>query len=101
MSMFSSASLQRHAGATDGLRERVQVSDDDIYGVDLVLSQLGRVARVLPAGQDAAVYHGMQGLDATIEDFGEARQIGDLLDGQAHGLELRGGAAGAHQLVAC
>jgi len=91
--------FQGHVGATDRLCKWIQVPDDDVDHVDLVSDQLGRVAGVVPPGQNATVHHRMKGLYAPIENFGEARQIGDLLDGQARVLELPGRATGAHQLV--
>ncbi|MNN37209.1 hypothetical protein D3C81_1511440 [compost metagenome] len=58
------------------------------------------VGRGVAHAQQAAVHHGVQGLDPAVHHFREAGQIGHVLDRQAIARDRRLGAAGRDQLDA-
>src|ERR1051326_6219336 len=51
-------------------------------------------------GQGAAMYGGMQCFDTPAQNFGEAGQVRDLLDGKTDGGRLRGSATSGDQFSA-
>ncbi len=100
MSMFSRASSRVTPGLGHRLDEGVEVDDDEVDGRDALALQLLAVRGEVAAGEDAAVDDGVQGLDAAVEDLGEAGEVGDGLGGDAGGVEGVVGAAGAVDLDA-
>ena len=67
----------------DGLDEGVEIAGNYVYGLDAVRVELGAVGVEVAAGEDAAVYDGMEGLDATVEHLGRAGEVGDLCHGES------------------
>src|SRR5690606_2057933 len=88
------------AGAGDGLLEGVEVDADQVDGLDAVALHGGLVVRVVAEGEQAAVDHGVQRLDAAAHDLGEAGDAVDGRDGDAGVGEGLGGAAGGDDLDA-
>jgi hypothetical protein len=68
--------------------------------LDAVLLQRGHVLGQVAARQQAAVHLGVQGLDAAVQHFGEAGDLGHLGHGQALVGQQLGGAAGGDELHA-
>ena len=62
--------------------------------------KLGAVGVEVAAGEDAAVYDGMEGLDPAIKHLGGAGEVGDLGDGESGVGDVTRGAASADQLAA-
>ena len=92
--------VQRDIGLADGFHEGIEVDDNNINWADAVLFQLRHVRGRIAASQQAAVYHRVQGLDAALEDFGRAGDVGHLRDGNAGVGDAPVGAAGADQFIA-
>ena len=63
--------------------KRVEVHHHQVDGGDVVLLHLGAVAGLLPAGQDAAEYFGVEGLHAAAQNGGITCKVFHLLDGKA------------------
>jgi hypothetical protein len=61
---------QRAAGLGHGGFKRVEVDHQQVDGLDAVFLQRGHVLGQVAAGQQAAVHHGVQGLDAAVQHFG-------------------------------
>jgi hypothetical protein len=81
----------------DGLAERVEVGDHEVEGLDAELLELPDVGGQPPVGEDARVHLRVQRLDAAVEALREARQVLDLRDRDAEGLDAGGRAAGGDQ----
>jgi hypothetical protein len=60
--------------ARGDLRERIEVDHDEVDRLDLVLRQVGEVARHVAPREDAAVHGRVQRDHAMAEHLGEARQ---------------------------
>ncbi len=67
----------------DGLLEGVQIDHDHVDRLDAVLGDGGAMLRVIADVQDAAMHLGMQSLDATVEHFRKAGEVGNVLHGDA------------------
>ena len=92
--------FEGYARLGGGFLEGIEIHDHHVDGSDAVLGKGGDVFRIVAAMQDAAVYFGMQRLDAAVEHFGKAGEVGDIFDcdsGVAQGL---GGAAGGDEFDA-
>ena len=87
MSMFSMASSSVQSGRATGLGhggfKRVQVHHQQVDGLDAVFLQGGHVLGEVATCQQATVHHGVQGLDAAVQHFGELGDFGDFGHGQA------------------
>ena len=70
--------LHLHVGPGDRLAERVEVHADHVDELDAVLAERLQVLGIVAAGQQAAVYFGMEGLDAAVADLREARHVADV-----------------------
>ncbi len=92
--------LEGDPGLGHGLDEGVEVDGDEVDGRDALSLQLLAVGGEVAAGEDAGVDGGVEGLDAAVEDLGEAGEVGDGLSGDAGGVEGVVGAAGAVDLDA-
>lgn len=75
--------------------EGVEVDDEKINHVDAVLVCRFGVCGVVAQGEQAAVYARVQGFDATIHHFGEARNFGNIADGNTRVAQRACGSAGA------
>ena len=83
MSMFSMSSSRAALGSGGGLFEVVEVHDDHVDGVDCVFGERLHVGGVGAHGEDGAGDVGVHGLDAAVEHFGEAGDVGGVGDGDA------------------
>lgn len=81
--------LERRGGVGDGLLKRIEIDDDQVNRVDVRRGQGVEVCGQIPAGEDAGVDLGMQGLDPSTQDFRLTCIVGDLGDLQARGKERR------------
>ena len=61
--------LESRGGVGDGLLKRIEVDDDQVNRVDVRRGQGVEVRGQIPAGEDAGVDLGMQGLDSSTQDF--------------------------------
>ena len=61
--------------------EGVEIDHHEVDGLDAVCLRLGDVLRIVAQIEEPAVDLRMEGLDAAIENFGEAGEVGDLGDG--------------------
>ena len=84
-------------GFGDGSFEGVEVDADEVDGGDAVGLHGGEVVGVILEGEESAVDEGVKGFDMTVHHFGEAGEVGDILDGQAGIAEGFGGAAGGNE----
>ena len=92
--------LRKVAARRDGLAERVEVDCDDVDVADVVLLDGLDVGLEVAAREDAAVHRRVESLDPAVEHLGEA---GDLVDGgdlDAHVRDGLGASAGGDDLVA-
>jgi hypothetical protein len=78
----------------------LEVADDEVDGFDVTVGKVLHVGRVVADGEDAGVDDGMERLDASAEDFGEAGRVADFGNGNALVLEVFEGAATREDLVA-
>ena len=92
--------FQRAVGPRGGLRERVEVDDQEVDRRDAVLLQRRHVRRQIAPREQAAVDARVQRLHAAVEHLGKAGDLGHFGDGQAGLGEQLGGAAGGQQLDA-
>ena len=90
--------LEAAVGIGDGLLERVEVDDHEVYGLDAVFAH--DIVVDAAAAQNAAVHLRMQGLDAPRHHFGEARVIRNFGHRDAFVGDQSGGAAGGQQFDA-
>jgi hypothetical protein len=74
---------QRDVGLGNGFAKGVEIHAHQIDGRDAVACDRRHVLGQIAARQDAGVHLRMQGLDAAVEHFREARVIADLGDRQA------------------
>src|SRR5580700_5953489 len=86
--------FERHARLGGGFFEGVEIDHDHVDRLDAMLGYGGGVRGILAAMQDASVNFGMQRLDATVEHFREAGEVGDVFDCYAGVAEELGGASG-------
>ena len=89
--------FEGHTGLGGGFFEGVEIDHDHVDGLDAVLGYGGGVRGKVAAVENASVNFGMQRLDAAIEHFGEAGEIGDVLDGNAGVAQEFGGASGGDE----
>eukprot|EP00959_Pyramimonas_sp_CCMP1952_P439059 9191726-Pyramimonas_sp.AAC.2 len=88
------------SAAGDGLLEGVEVAHDQVDGANLVLLQRLHVLGVAALGQDAAMHHGVEGLDAATQHLREAGDLIHLGDGDSGCGHRVGTAAGGDYLIA-
>jgi hypothetical protein len=69
--------LERGIRAGDRLAEGVEVVDDDVDGRNLVATEFFEVLGLITPGEDAAVDHRVERLDAAVEDLRKAGERGD------------------------
>jgi hypothetical protein len=92
--------LVRRRARGDGLRERVQVGDDQVERLHAEVGELGHVGLQPAVGEDARVHLGVQGLDPAVQALGEPGEVLDLRHRDAELLDQRGRAARRDQLDA-
>ena len=97
------AAHHRRAADVDELnggvgRERVEVGDHQVDGLDAVGLQVGHVAGHVAIGQDPAVDLRVEGLHPAAQHFGGARDLGHLQMGDAGVGQGGGGIAAGDQL---
>ena len=76
----------------------IEVHDDDVNGLDPVLSDRVEILRVIAPRQDAPMNGGVQGLHPALQHLGKARNVRHVGHGQAGVGERARGAAGRNQL---
>ena len=79
-----------------GPRERIEVHDHQVDGLDAVRPDGGQVLRQVAPGQDAPVDRRVQGLDPPIEHLGEGGDVRDV-DHREPGLAQRPGRPAGRQ----
>ena len=92
--------FEGHAGLGRGFFEGVEIHDHHVDGSDAVFGDGGYVLGIFAAMQDAAVNFGVKRLDAAVEHFGEAGEVGDVFHGDAGVAQELGGAAGGDEFDA-
>ena len=92
--------FQRTAGLGDRGFKRVKIHHQQINGVNAVRLQRGHVLGQIAPRQQAAVDLGVQGLDAAVQHFRKAGQLGHFGHRQALLGQQLGGAAGGDELHA-
>ena len=100
MSIFSIASASVTSALRDGRLERVEVHDHEIDREQLVHLEVGAIAGVIAAREDAAVDARVQRLHAAAEHLGAAGERLDVLDLEPRVAQRLRGAARADQLDA-
>ena len=80
--------------------EGVEIDHQEVNGPD-AMGQHGRLMLgILADGEQAAVHDGVQGLDAPVHHLGKAREVRDILHGQARVRQRLAGAPGRDQFNA-
>ena len=64
--------------ARHGLRERIEVDDDEVDRADAVLGHRRGVRRIVAHAEQAAVHDRVQRLDPAVHHLGKAGQLGDV-----------------------
>jgi hypothetical protein len=85
-------------GIGGGLLKGIEVDDDHVDGLDAVGGGLVAMGLIAAHVEDAAVDFGVQRLDAAVEHFGEAGEVGDLAHGEAGIAQGFRGASSGNQL---
>ncbi len=80
------------------LEEGIEGDGDDVDRGKAVLAQLRQVIGNVPAGEDARVHRGMQGLHPTVEHLGEAGEVGNREGLDAGGGQRPPGSVGGDEL---
>lgn len=83
---------------SNGLREWVEVHDDELEWLDVQLLELIQVILLASIGKDARVHTWVERLDSAFEDLRESRQLFHLDDWHTGGGNLLGGGAGRDDL---
>src|SRR5204863_1392835 len=83
-----------------GRREGVEVDRDQVYGLQVMLLQLGHLAGVITFREYAGVDAGVQGLDAPVQYLGETRQVAHRVGRDPRLLQPRLRAAGSEDVHA-
>ena len=97
MSMFSISSSKAHSRLGRGFFEGIKIHDHHVDGLNAVLCTAATCFGIFAAMQDAAVNFRMQSLDASVEHFGEAGEVGDVFHGDAGIAQEFGGASGGDE----
>ena len=84
--------VEREAGLARGLRERIQVDDDELERCDPGRGEGLAVVRAPAVGEEAGVDPRMERLHAAVEHLGEAGDRGDVRDREPRLAQGPGGA---------
>ena len=90
--------LERRRRIRGGLRERIQVDDDDIDEADAVARERREIVGTIAPREDAAVQRRVQRLHAAVHHLGKAGDVGDAGHREAGIGERARRAAGRDQL---
>src|SRR5208283_853109 len=90
--------LQGAAGFGDGLFELVEIHHYQVDEAEILLLHLLQVAGQVPAGQDAGVHLGVQGLEPAIQHLRETGEVRDLGHRDPSFPQYLGGAPGGQNL---
>ena len=91
--------LREVSASRDGLAERVEVDGDDVDVADVVLLDGVDVGLEVAAREDTSVHRGVEGLDPAVEHLGEAGDLIDAGDLDAHVRDGLGASAGGDDFV--
>jgi hypothetical protein len=99
-SMMSSSAIGGAGIFRHGLRERVEIDDDEIDRADLMLGHGSGMLGIVAHREQPAMHLGVERLDPPVHHFGETGKFGNVLHLEPCFAQRLGGAAGRNKFDA-